>query len=88
MDALPDDIENEAFSPRDRAALKLAEEMNVTNTHGYMSDELHTELSAHFTDAEVFELGMTMAVLCGMAKFLFCFDLVTREASCPVHRPA
>ncbi len=68
--------------------LKLAEEMDVTNTHGYMSDELHADLSAHFTDAEIFELGVTMAILCGMAKLLFCFDLVTREASCPVHRPA
>lgn len=88
MDALPEDIDNDAFSPRDRAVLKLAEEMDVTNTHGYMTDELHSELAAHFTDAEIFELGMTMAVLCGMAKFLFCFDLVTREDSCPVHRPA
>ena len=55
--------------------------------NGYVGEELHRKLSEHFTDAEIFELGITMAVLCGMAKFLFCFDLVTREDSCPVHRP-
>lgn len=68
--------------------LKLCDEMNLGNMQGYVDEELHGELSAHFTEAEIFELGMTMAVLCGMAKFLFCFDLVTREDSCPVQRPA
>ncbi len=88
IDALLDDVDNDVFSPRDRAVLRLAEQMDVTNTHGYVSDELHADLSAHFSDAEIFELGMTMAVLCGVAKFIFCFDLVTREESCPVRRPA
>ena len=41
----------------------------------------------HFTPEEAFELGMTSAVLTGMAKFLFVFDLVTREDSCPIVRP-
>ena len=58
------------------------------NMQGYVNEELHVDLAAHFTEAEIFELGMTMAVLCGMAKFLFCFDLVTREDSCPIRRPA
>ena len=62
--------------------------MTFTNPRGYMDEGLHAELAAHFSDAEIFELGMTMAVLCGMAKFLFCFDLVTREGNCPVPRPA
>jgi len=76
------------FSPRDRAVLKLCEQMVLTNLHGYMTEELHHELAAHFTDGEIFELGVTMAVLCGFAKFLFCFDLADRETTCPIHRPA
>ena len=88
IDALLEDIDNDVFSPRDRAVLKLSEEMDLTNAHGYVGEELHADLSAHFSDAEIFELGMTMAVLCGVAKFIFCFDFVTREESCPVHRPA
>ena len=86
IDALPDDIENPVFSDRDRAVLRACEKMALTNLHGSIGDELHDELSRHFSDGEIFELGMTMAVLCGFAKFLFCFDLADREASCPIHR--
>ena len=81
-------MESDVFSPRDRAVLKLCEEMDLGNMQGYVDEELHADLAAHFSEAEIFELGMTMAVLCGMAKFLFCFDLVTREDSCPIRRPA
>jgi hypothetical protein len=33
----------------------------------------------------MYELGMIMAVLCGMAKFIFAFDLVEKEDYCPFH---
>ena len=32
------------------------------------------------------DVGIVMAVLCGFAKFLFCFDLADREDTCPIHR--
>ena len=86
--ALPDDIENQAFSDRDRAVLRACEQMVLTNLHGSIRDELYDELKEHFSDAEIFELGMVMAVLCGFAKFLFCFDLADREDYCPIHRSA
>ena len=85
IDALPDDIENDAFSDRERAVLRACEQMALTNLHGMISDELYDELRAHFSDGEIFELGMVMAVLCGFAKFLFCFDLADREDTCPIH---
>jgi len=88
INALPDDVENEAFSDRDRAVLRACEQMALTNLHGSISDELHRALARHFSDAEIFELGVTMAVLCGFAKFLFCFDLADREENCPIHRSA
>ena len=66
--------------------LALCEEMAITNPHGFLEGEMYQDLAAHFTDAEIFELGMTMAVLSGMAKFLFCFDLAKREESCPIRR--
>ena len=63
--------------------------MVLTNLHGYMTEELHRKsLPRISADGEIFELGMTMAVLCGFAKFLFCFDLADRENTCPIHRPA
>jgi alkylhydroperoxidase family enzyme len=43
---------------------------------------LYAELRPHFDGGQIFELGMTMAVLTGMAKFLFTFDLVEREDYC------
>ena len=62
--------------------------MELTNLHGYLSDALHAELREHFTDGEIFELGMTAGILCGMAKFIFCFDLVQRELTCPMRKGA
>lgn len=62
--------------------------MALTNLHGMISAELYMELRSHFSDGEIFELGVVMAVLCGFAKFLFCFDLADREDTCPIHRTA
>ncbi len=88
IDALPEDIESDVFSDRERAVLRACERMVLTNLDGMIDDALHAELQEHFSDGEIFELGVTMAVLCGFAKFLFCFDLADREDSCPIHRSA
>ena len=72
-----------SLSAQTRAVLALADEMVLTNPHGRLSDGLHERLSAHFTDAEILELGLIAGILTGVAKFLFVFDLVEREDSCP-----
>ncbi|RMF94884.1 MAG: carboxymuconolactone decarboxylase family protein [Gammaproteobacteria bacterium] len=82
LDALPD-YENGPFSDAEKAALALADEMALTNMQGRLTPALHARLRAHFSDGDIVELGMLMAVLCGMAKFLFAFDLVEREPACP-----
>ena len=82
LDALPD-YENGPFSPAERAALALADEMALTRPLGRITPALYARLSPHFSDADLYELGMIMAVLCGMAKFLFAFDLVEKEPGCP-----
>lgn len=71
------------FDARDRAVLKLADQVAMTNQHGHLDRALHAELRAHFDDAQIFELGMTAGFLTGMAKFIFVYDLVEKEASCP-----
>ena len=68
--------------------LELADQIVFTNPEGRLDDGLRARLEQHFTAEEIVELGMIGAVLAGMAKFLFVFDLVTREHSCPVVRPA
>lgn len=70
------------WSPPERAALRLAGAMALTAPQGHMDAALYADLRAHFDDAQIVELGMTMAVLTGMAKFLFAYDLVEKEDYC------
>jgi len=76
------------FDERDRAVLALAGEMALQNMQGEVTPALAAELARFFTPAEMVELAMVAAVLTGMAKMLFVFDLVSREATCPIGRPA
>jgi len=70
------------FTNREKAALKLADEMVLNNQRGDLNSELYKELKKDFTDGEIYELGMIMAVLVGVAKFTFVFDLVEKEDYC------
>ena len=83
LDAVMDET-SAAFSERERAVLRLAAEMALPNMEGQLTPALYEDLSAHFDDGEIFELGMVAGILTGMAKFLFVYDLVEREAHCPV----
>ncbi len=80
----PDDVDRSRFSSRELAAIRYADQMVLQNMDGYLDPLLYAELRERFDDAEIFELGVTMAVLTGMAKFLFIADLVPKELNCPV----
>jgi AhpD family alkylhydroperoxidase len=82
-----DDPESPLWSADERAVLRLAGAMALTNPGGQLDPLLYGELRAHFDDAQVLELGMTMAVLTGMAKFLFTYDLVEKEDYCEFGAP-
>lgn len=85
-----DGLENpdsDVFDAAERAVLRLCEEMTLANMEGYLDKALYDALRAHFDDGQIFELGVCLAVLTGMAKFLFVFDLVSREANCPIAPP-
>ncbi|MEZ5486250.1 MAG: carboxymuconolactone decarboxylase family protein [Steroidobacteraceae bacterium] len=82
-----DDPESSLWDPAERAALRLAGQMTLTNPAGQLDAEIYRELRAHFDDAQIFELGITMAVLTGMAKFLFTYDLVEKEDYCEFGAP-
>lgn len=75
------------FDARDRAVLRLADQIAMTNMHGSLDADLHRDLRDFFDDAQIFELGMVAGMLTGMAKFIFVYDLVEKEANCPI-RPA
>ncbi|WBH17996.1 carboxymuconolactone decarboxylase family protein [Sphingomonas radiodurans] len=72
------------FDARQQSALELADVMALTNLKGAVSRPLYDRLKQHFSDAELVELGVVMAVLTGMAKFIFAYDLVEKEDYCPL----
>ena len=83
----PAEVDPTRFDDRELMAIRYADQMVLQNMHGHLDPELYAGLRRHFDDAEIIELGFAMAVLTGMAKFLFIADLVPTEANCPV-RPA
>lgn len=71
------------FTQREQAVISLADELALTSPDGRLGPSLYQRLKAGFSDAQIFELGMVFGLLAGMAKFMFVFDLVEREESCP-----
>ena len=73
----------EPFSPEDRAVIEYADQIALSNMEGRMTPSLFAKLRAHFSEAQILELGTAMAVISGMAKLSFVLDLVEREGYCP-----
>jgi len=73
----------DAFSAADRAVIEYADQIALPNMGGRMTPELFDALRAHFSEAQILELGTAMAVISGMAKLSFVLDLVERESYCP-----
>ncbi|MCW1383806.1 carboxymuconolactone decarboxylase family protein [Novosphingobium sp. KCTC 2891] len=71
------------FSARERGALELADVMVLTNPTGMVTADIYARLKECFSDGELVELGVIMAVLGGMAKFVYAFDLLERMDTCP-----
>lgn len=82
IDALHD-YEHGPFSDKEKSALALADVMVLTNPKGHVTKAIYDRARAHFTDGEMVELGVIMAVLCGMSKMIFAYDLVEKEDYCP-----
>jgi AhpD family alkylhydroperoxidase len=78
---------NAAWDDKDRAVLALAQEMMLQNMDGHLSPALYTQLRMHYDDGEIVEIGFIAAVLTGVAKWIFTFDMVNREEICPINRP-
>ena len=77
------DGRKESFAPADRAVIEYAEQVALSNMEGRMTPALYGNLRAHFSEAQILELGTAMAVISGMAKLSFVLDLVERESYCP-----
>jgi alkylhydroperoxidase family enzyme len=73
----------EPFTPAERAVIEYAQQIALSNMEGRMTPALFGKLRAHFSEAQILELGTAMAVISGMAKLSFVLDLVERESYCP-----
>ncbi len=81
IDALGD-YQAGPFGEADQAVLGYTELMAMNNNAERLSPDLYQALSKHFSDEEICELGVVMAVIMGMAKLSFVLDLVEREDYC------
>lgn len=82
------EFETGPFTAAEKAVLRLAQQMVLTNPDGVVDEAIYRDLRAHFDDAQICELGTVMAVIGGMAKLAFVFDLVEKESYCAFARSA
>jgi alkylhydroperoxidase family enzyme len=82
VDAM-DRFETGPFTDAEKAVIAYADEVALTNAEGRMTPALFQRLRAHFSEADILELGVTMAIISGMAKLSFVLDLVEKETYCP-----
>jgi alkylhydroperoxidase family enzyme len=82
VDAM-DDYESGPFTDAEKAVIAYAEQVALTNMDGEMSPALFRRLRAHFSEADILELGTAMAIIGGMAKLSFVLNLVEKETYCP-----
>lgn len=82
IDAM-DHFESGPFTEAEKSVLAYAAEVALTNAEGRLTPALYKRLRAHFSDADILELGTAMAVISGMAKLSFVLNLVEKEAYCP-----
>ena len=62
---------------------RSTDQMVLTNMHGEMSPELFARLRNHFSESQILELGVVMAIIGGMAKLSFLLNVVEKETWCP-----
>jgi alkylhydroperoxidase family enzyme len=72
------------FGEKERAIIELADQLSCPNMHGELTGGHSYHLSKHYSDGDIYELGAVDAVLTGMAKMLFVYDLVKRAPNRPI----
>ncbi len=82
VDAM-DDFENGPFDDRDKAVLRLAEQMALTNHDGKLTPQLYAQLQTFFSDQQICEMCIVAGVIGGLAKMAFVMGLVEKEDYCP-----
>jgi len=69
--------DSDAFTIRERLALRFAEALALD--HKSLDDHFFGKLAAHFSDAEILELGMMIGQYIGFGRLLRTLDLERPE---------
>jgi AhpD family alkylhydroperoxidase len=75
---------SEYFTPREKAALRYAE-LFKQGEHAIDKDEVYQELSKHFSDQEIIELGLFCAEVDGVGKFVKSLNVLSWEEACELN---
>lgn len=87
INAIMHSPDSDVLSAADQIVIDYADQVALTNPDGRLGADQITALQAHFSSAEICELGTVMAVISGMAKLSFVMDLVEKEDYCEFARP-
>ena len=71
-----------SFKEDEQAVMELADVIALNNAHGELTPDLHAKLKRHFSEQDILELGLCLAVIVGLVKLSFAFGLVEKEDYC------
>jgi AhpD family alkylhydroperoxidase len=72
------------FTPREKAALRYAD-LFKQGEHAIDRDEVYQDLSKHFSDEEIIELGLMCAQTDGVGKFVKSLNVISWEEACELN---
>jgi len=72
---------SKCFTPREKAALRYAE-LFKQGEHAIDKDGVYQDLSKHFSDEEIIELGLFCAEVDGVGKFVKSLNVLSWEEAC------
>ena len=74
---------SDAFTPREKIALRFAELLN--DDFQAVDDALYEELKGHFSEPEILELGFMIAMTLGGGRFVRTLNLMSWEEACALN---
>ena len=72
------------FTPREKAALRYAE-LFKQGEHAIDKDGVYQNLSMHFSDEEIIELGLFCAEVDGVGKFVQSLNVLSWDEACELN---
>jgi len=82
---LPTYRDSKLLTPREKAAVRYAEVL--AGNHKQSDEKLFDDLRAHFTEAEIIDLGWRIVTFVGYGRFIYALGLEIGK-TCALPKPA